>query len=266
MLPVSKIVCLSSFCFCSSRFLLLAVVEECLEEQEVDLHFQLPPMLGVGNCVFILDAAEECTSVLELDHNHTGALMLRAQTLVTLKEYQSALFDVNRLIELNPSSDVYHNLQARLKTQLSLAPIPESEEEALEAELEEEALEAELEEEAIEAELEEEESVEVELEEETMEADDQQEKALGAAVISDQKAETRSNNSKLPVPQAQSLEHSDLHPKGWEAIPKPKGHSGLDYSRWDRVEDDSSEEEDEAEDVQPQYRLRVRTVGVRPVK
>lgn len=63
-------------------------------------------------------AAEECTSVLELDHNHTGALMLRAQTLVTLKEYNSALFDVNRLIELNPSSEVYQNLQARLKTQL----------------------------------------------------------------------------------------------------------------------------------------------------
>ena len=44
--------------------------------------------------------------------------MLRAQTLVTLKEYQSALFDVNRLMELNPSSDVYLNLQSRLKTQL----------------------------------------------------------------------------------------------------------------------------------------------------
>ncbi|KAH6777131.1 Tetratricopeptide repeat superfamily protein [Perilla frutescens var. hirtella] len=72
-------------------------------------------------------AAEECTSVLELDHNHTGALMLRAQTLVTLKEYHSALFDVNRLIELNPSSEVYRNLLARLKTQLSLAPIPEDE-------------------------------------------------------------------------------------------------------------------------------------------
>lgn len=44
--------------------------------------------------------------------------MLRAQTLVTMKEYQSALFDVNRLLELNPSSEVYLNLQARLKTQL----------------------------------------------------------------------------------------------------------------------------------------------------
>lgn len=44
--------------------------------------------------------------------------MLRAQTLVTLKEYHSALFDVNRLIELNPSSEVYQNLQARLKTQV----------------------------------------------------------------------------------------------------------------------------------------------------
>ncbi|MFQ6621517.1 hypothetical protein Gotur_002036, partial [Gossypium turneri] len=63
-------------------------------------------------------AAEECTSVLELDHKHTGALMLRAQTLVTLKEYNSALFDVNQLIELDPSSEVYHNLQARLRTQV----------------------------------------------------------------------------------------------------------------------------------------------------
>ena len=44
--------------------------------------------------------------------------MLRAQTLVTLKEYNSALFDVNQLIELNPSSEVYHNLQARLRTQV----------------------------------------------------------------------------------------------------------------------------------------------------
>lgn len=44
--------------------------------------------------------------------------MLRAQTLVTLKEYHSALFDVNRLIELNPSSEVYQNLHTRLKTQL----------------------------------------------------------------------------------------------------------------------------------------------------
>lgn len=63
-------------------------------------------------------AAKECTSVLELDHKHTGALMLRAQTLVTLKEYHSALFDVKRLMELNPSSEVYRNLEARLKTQL----------------------------------------------------------------------------------------------------------------------------------------------------
>ena len=50
--------------------------------------------------------------------------MLRAQTLVTLKEYQSALFDVNRLLELNPSSEVYLNLQARLKTQLVCLFLP----------------------------------------------------------------------------------------------------------------------------------------------
>jgi uncharacterized protein HemY len=44
--------------------------------------------------------------------------MLRAQTLVTLKEYHSALFDVSRLLDMNPSSEVYQNLQARLRTQL----------------------------------------------------------------------------------------------------------------------------------------------------
>jgi len=76
------------------------------------------------------------------------------------------------------------------------------------------------------------------------------------------------NPTKSPITQNQNLEiPPDVHSKGWEAIPKPKGHSGLDYSRWDRVEDDSSEEEDdEDEQQQPQYRFRVRTVGVRPVK
>lgn len=54
---------------------------------------------------------------------------------------------------------------------------------------------------------------------------------------------------------------------GWETIPKPKGHAGLDYSRWDKVEDGLSDEEsDDDEEGQPQYRFRVRTVSMRPVK
>ncbi|KAJ6818870.1 protein unc-45-like protein A [Iris pallida] len=180
-------------------------------------------------------AAEECTSVLELDHQHTGALMLRAQTLVTLKEYQSALFDVNRLIELKPSSDVYQNLQSRLKTQLSLAPIPESEEESLD------------------------------LEEEGGGGGGEEE---GTTLTGEHKGEDPNMSPKAPVTLTQNLEAPpDVLPKGWGAIPKPSGHSALDYSRWDRVENDSSEEEDdEEEEQQPQYRFRVRTVGVRPVK
>ncbi|KAL5560021.1 hypothetical protein UlMin_036232 [Ulmus minor] len=71
-------------------------------------------------------AAEECTSVLEVDQYHTGALMLPAQTLVNLKEYHSAGFEVNRLIELNPSLEVYQNLETPLRMQLSVALIPES--------------------------------------------------------------------------------------------------------------------------------------------
>ncbi|XP_062170646.1 uncharacterized protein LOC133876393 [Alnus glutinosa] len=222
-------------------------------------------------------AAEECTSVLELDHKHTGALMLRAQTLVTLKEYHSALFDVNRLLDLNPSSEVYQNLQARLRTQLSLAPIPESE-----------------------AELEEDEEDKDEAES-NRNGEEEQFEDVVVAVDRDEKAELSGTNINAEViaPEMQSSEESygqerdksetkmissttvviatkmqskrepfEQDPKGWQTIPKPKGHSTLDYARWDRVEDDSSEEEDDDDDEesQPQYRFRVRTIGVRPVK
>lgn len=73
----------------------------------------------------------------------------------------------------------------------------------------------------------------------------------------------------VPAPQNIKKPSSLQDSKGWQAIPKPKGHSALDYGRWDRVEDDDSEddEDDDSEDeAQPQYRFRVRTVGVRSVK
>ncbi|MBA0746668.1 hypothetical protein Gogos_009166 [Gossypium gossypioides] len=238
-------------------------------------------------------AAEECTSVLELDHKHTGALMLRAQTLVTLKEYNSALFDVNQLIELNPSSEVYYNLQARLRTQVALAPIPESE-----TELEEE-----------------EEHGEPYAVEEGEEQDDAKEDIVQPAVREDQNAQPNEDlvketmifpNAKgsaeqevVATPQGPNEKYSKGHGKrpkprghseqksvaqrtvvaapieqgikdseGWQAIPKPKGHSALDYARWDKVEDDSSDDDDDdsEEESQPQYRFQVRTVGVQPVK
>ncbi|CAI9756744.1 unnamed protein product [Fraxinus pennsylvanica] len=200
-------------------------------------------------------ASEECTSVLEFDHKHTGALMLRTQTLVTLKEYHSALFDVNRLIELNPSSEVYKNLQARLKSQLSLAPIPEDE-----AELEEED-ELEL------VENEEEEKGEKEI----GDGESREKDVMDAAEASKQRTECE---SAIPTEETvtfkiQSMQKPSDQQSGWQAIPKSKGHSQLDYSRWDRVEDDSSDEEDDdpdEEESQPQYRFRVRTVGVRAVK
>ncbi|KAL6998945.1 hypothetical protein U1Q18_000112 [Sarracenia purpurea var. burkii] len=192
-------------------------------------------------------AAEECTSVLELDQNHTGALMLRAQTLVTIKEFHSALFDVNRLMELNPSSEVYRNLQTRLKTQLSLAPIPEAE-----AELEEEE--------------EGKEEAEPKSEKVVCKEKDLVDPGAGKDIKNDSVITTP--NAEV-VPQTQSTKgSSDQNSRGWQAIPKPKGHSQLDYSRWDRVEDESSEDEEDEEDEesQPRYRFRVRTVGVQPVK
>ncbi|XP_031397518.1 protein unc-45 homolog A [Punica granatum] len=229
-------------------------------------------------------AAEECTSVLELDRDHTGALMLRAQTLVTLKEYHSALFDVNRLMELNSSSEVYRNLEARLRTQLSLAPIPESE------------AEAEEEEEDINAKDCRRNDANVLPKHETggiaaatfpnlenIERNDiSSSTSSGAEGIaleaeSDHKSSEQGLDKEVwpasipptpevTVPLAQGKKVSS---NGWQAIPKPKGHSALDYARWDSVEDNSSEDESNDEDEEesvPQYRFRVRTVGVRPVK
>ncbi|KAG7995469.1 hypothetical protein I3843_01G111100 [Carya illinoinensis] len=223
-------------------------------------------------------AAEECTSVLELDHNHSGALMLRAQTLVTLKEYHSALFDVNRLLDLNPSSEVYQNLQARLRGQLSLAPIAESE-----AELEDE-----------------EEEYKDESEpggNEESEQYKEEENAVVTAGIDQKEFDGTLINADVNVPEMQRPKESyeqegekskpaknsftavEIAPKvqsneelfeqdskGWQTIPKPKGHSTLDYARWDRVEDNSSEEDDDEEESCPQYKFRVKTIGMRPVK
>lgn len=177
-------------------------------------------------------AAEECSAVLELDRKHSGALMLRAQTLVAMKDYHSALFDVNRLIELNPSSDVYRNLQARLRTQLSLAPIPESEEEVLASDTEETQSHSPV----------------------------THKSPIQKFPIQEPIQESPNSESSSSSSQGTSASHS----KGWDAIPKPKGHSGLDYSRWDKVESDSSDDEED-EDSEPQYRFRLRTVGVRPV-
>ncbi|XAR56902.1 hypothetical protein NMG60_11037543 [Bertholletia excelsa] len=209
-------------------------------------------------------AAEECTSVLELDYNHTGALMLRAQTLVTLKEYHSALFDVNRLMELNPSSEVYRSLHARLKTQLSLAPIPEAE-----TELEEDE-ESQGEESG--DEVAQDEESEDEAERIRYDAEAEEDKDIENSVVAgDQENEFDKSSaiSEVNNPQVQSIKgSSEQNSRGWQAIPKPKGHSQLDYSRWDRVEDESSEDDDDEDDEesQPRYRFRVRTVGVRPVK
>ncbi|KAJ8751972.1 hypothetical protein K2173_000718 [Erythroxylum novogranatense] len=234
-------------------------------------------------------AAEECTSVLELDHNHTGALMLRAQTLVTLKEYHSALFDVNRLKELNPSSEIYENLEARLRTQLSLAPIPESEVETEGEEDGEEDLfghgadgKDKVGNNIIHGTKREDAnatsvvttSIAPIFKESNQSTDTtfQHRKSITAEVIAQaqRKSEPRRSIAAEVIDQAQRAKaSSEQHSKGWKAIPKPKGHSTLDYARWDKVEDDSSEDDDDDDfddgDAQLQYRFRVRTCGDRSV-
>lgn len=83
------------------------------------------------------------------------------------------------------------------------------------------------------------------------------------------KAESGSVKQTTEVSDVPKMESSEQPSSSWEAIPQPKGHSRLDYSRWDRVEDESSEDDyddDDDNDSQPQYRFRVKTIGVRAVK
>ncbi|XP_073388589.1 70 kDa peptidyl-prolyl isomerase [Physcomitrium patens] len=151
-------------------------------------------------------AAEECSAVLELDAKHAGALMLRAQTLVAMKDYHSALFDVNRLLETNPESEVYRNLRERLRTQMALAPIPEADSET------------------------------------------------------PPDSPSHQPMRKLPV-----LAGPPPKPVGWAAIPKPTGHTCVDYSRWSGLGDDISSDEEEAEE-QPQYAYRLKNVGLSNIR
>ncbi|KAH9613370.1 hypothetical protein KSS87_019236 [Heliosperma pusillum] len=55
---------------------------------------------------------------------------------------------------------------------------------------------------------------------------------------------------------------SNSHSNGWREVEKPKGHSRLDYSRWDSVDDGSSDDDDDSdEETQPRYKFRFRTAG-----
>lgn len=86
----------------------------------------------------------------------------------------------------------------------------------------------------------------------------------------DQNCEPKNSTAEAISFKAPNKESSEQHSKGWQSIPKPKGHSALNYARWDSVEDDSSEDDsdddDDEQESQPQYRFRVKTIGVRPVK
>eukprot|EP00249_Psilotum_nudum_P006225 c19559_g1_i3 orf=146-817(+) len=162
-------------------------------------------------------AVEECSAVLELNAKHTGALMLRAQTLVAMKDYHSALFDVNRLTEINPSSDVYCTLQARLRKRLLLAPIPEAEDEM-------------------------------------------------PAVEELKDSHSMTSSSSAPSLLSKATSASVI--RGWDAIPKPKGHSELNYSHWDALVSELSDEEEaeeEDENSLPQFKFRLKTVGLQTV-
>lgn len=71
-------------------------------------------------------------------------------------------------------------------------------------------------------------------------------------------ASSQSVDSIMRLPSLNEAE--DVIKHGWDAIPKPKGHSGVDYSRWGNLGDDLSDSDEE--DEEPQYRYRLSKVGL----
>ncbi|XP_078438506.1 tetratricopeptide repeat (TPR)-like superfamily protein [Wolffia australiana] len=203
-------------------------------------------------------AAEECTSVLELDQQHAGALMLRVQILVALKDYQSALFDVTRLTEIDPSSDVYQNLHARLKTQLILTPIPESNEEVLAQEEENAKTIKERERKIGKGEIRRDNASQ---NSESTEFQDRRQSKSGKSQTNDvQESKVISKSpSSLEKGSSNSFEPNSNR---LEAATKPKGYYGLDYSRWDSINGDCSEDDDDEDDnrYKPRHCFRIRSV------
>ncbi|KAL1559877.1 sperm-associated antigen 1-like [Salvia divinorum] len=146
---------------------------------------------------------------------------------VTLKEYYSTLFYVNRLIELNPSSQVYRNLHTRSKTQLkSLAPKPEDE-----------------------AEFEEDDEYVDEDKHKLYEEEPEDEKIddLGTK-------ERNSSNFEDTIPKPKG--YSQLDYSRWDRVQDDSSEE----------EDDGEREDGDEDDSQPQYRFCVKTVGVKAVK
>lgn len=131
----------------------------------------------------------------------------------------------------------------------SLAPIPE-----VESELEEE-----------------DEDIDADMLKSSKESEDREGKYgknTAAGTVEKPEANVHTINGFLTPKTNGGQKFSDSHSKGWQTIPKPKGHSRLDYSRWDSVEDGSSDDDYDEEDeyTRPQYKFRVNTVDVRPVK
>ncbi|CAM6103031.1 unnamed protein product [Calypogeia fissa] len=58
-----------------------------------------------------------------------------------------------------------------------------------------------------------------------------------------------------------TADENNPQPVGWDAIPKPLGHSKVNYSRWDSLANDLSSDEEEGEDDEPQYRYRFKAVN-----
>lgn len=119
--------------------------------------------------------------------------------------------------------------------------------------------------------------VDSELEEEEEEEDiiedmlkrPEQEEDRDESYVEDPVAADTAEKPEPNIPETNSSEESsDPHPKGWNTIPKPKGHTRLDYSRWDSVDSSSEDDDDDDDDEesQPQYRFRVKKVDLRPVK
>jgi tetratricopeptide (TPR) repeat protein len=73
----------------------------------------------------------------------------------------------------------------------------------------------------------------------------------------DKEAERESESFMTMPPTA---DENNPQPVGWDAIPKPQGHSKVNYSKWDSMANDLSSDEEEDDD-EPQYTYRFKAVN-----
>eukprot|EP00245_Coleochaete_scutata_P006311 TRINITY_DN2065_c2_g4_i2.p1 TRINITY_DN2065_c2_g4~~TRINITY_DN2065_c2_g4_i2.p1 ORF type:complete len:325 (-),score=71.80 TRINITY_DN2065_c2_g4_i2:344-1183(-) len=206
---------------------------------------------------------EECNAVLAMEPKQATILLLRAQSLEALRNIPAALADTQVLLNSNPSHATYTALHARLMTKLEKSGDQESRQASGNAGKSNDVCPSagEAPPQPAAAGLSSEEKVTLV----SRKANNASVRATGstakkgggAAWITPDKENNR-GSLKQEVP---DLPESSA----WQTIPKPKGHSLVDYRRWDSIGQDLSDDEENETSTQGKNIFRLKNLKILPV-